>query len=160
MPKTKNIIIFTALIALLFVLLAWPKIANPYRKLIKTWKATGVDCINEGVTPLAQHIHPTLKITIDGAEEEVPPDIGIVRGCTAELHTHDGTGQIHVESPRADEKFTFSQFLIIWGKSLEREGYSLKLTADGVEVKDPKDIVLKDKQEIVVEYTSRKTSDQ
>ena len=97
------------------------------------------------------HIHPTLKILVNSKEELVPANIGIIPGCTYELHTHATDGIIHVESA-VDRGYTFADFLYVWQKPLLRNGYTLKMTVDGAETADP-NFVLKDKQKIVLEYT-------
>lgn len=91
---------------------------------------------------------------MDGAEEAIPTNIGNVPGCTAELHSHDETGKIHVESPRADEKFTLSQVFTVWGKSIEREGYELKATLDNEPLENAGKLILKDGQKITLEYAA------
>lgn len=96
------------------------------------------------------HIHPQLKIIVDSQGEPVPGNIGILPGCTYELHTHATDGTIHVESA-VDRGYTFADFLSVWGKPLEREGYTVKITVDGSEATDP-NFVMKDGQQIVLEY--------
>jgi len=46
-----------------------------------------------------------------------------------------------------------SLFLSVWSKSLERSGYTLKMTVDGAETTDS-GFVMKDKQQIVLNYTT------
>ena len=96
------------------------------------------------------HIHPELAILVDGKQEAVPGNIGIIPGCTYELHTHAADGIIHVESA-VDRGYVFSDFLYVWQKPLLREGYTLKMTVDGKETLDP-NFILKDGQQIVLEY--------
>lgn len=97
------------------------------------------------------HIHPHLQILVDGKAEPLPGNIGILPGCTRELHTHATDGIIHVESA-VDRGYTFADFLSVWGKSLFRNGYTLKMTVDGQET-SALDFVLKDGQQITLEYT-------
>ena len=97
------------------------------------------------------HIHPELAISVDGKQEAVPGNIGIIPGCTYELHTHATDGIIHVESA-VDRGYTFADFLSVWGKPLLREGYTLKMTVDGQETANP-NFVMKDSQKVVLEYT-------
>ena len=98
------------------------------------------------------HIHPTLKILVDSKEEPVPANIGIIPGCTYELHTHATDGIIHVESA-VDRGYTFADFLAVWQKPLLRDGYTLKMTVDGKEALDP-NFVMKDNQQIILNYSS------
>src|SRR3989344_4695261 len=82
------------------------------------------------------HIHPELAILVDGKQEAVPGNIGIIPGCTYELHTHAADGIIHVESA-VDRGYVFADFLYVWSKPLLRDGYTLKMTVDGRETLDP-----------------------
>lgn len=75
-----------------------------------------------GLTTLPQeavttHYHAHLDIFVDGKKIAVPPLIGINQGAgyITELHTHDGRGVIHVESPKENDSFTLGQFVAEWG---------------------------------------------
>lgn len=107
----------------------------------------GVLCLTSEVF----HIHPQLAISVDGKEELIPANIGIIPGCTYELHTHAADGIIHVESA-VDRGYVFADFLSLWKKPLLRDGYTLKMTVDGEESLNP-NFILKDGQKIVLEYT-------
>ena len=103
------------------------------------------------------HIHPELTILVDpstgsgqAVKELVPANIGIIPGCTYELHTHTTDGIIHVESA-IDRGYVFSDFLYVWQKPLLREGYTLKMTVGGQETIDP-NFVMKDGQQVVLKY--------
>ena len=101
--------------------------------------------------PLIQHIHPILKIFVDGQPEKITPDIGLSYDCEKVLHTHDDTGELHVES-QDYRLYTLGNFFEVWKKSFQREGFSLKATTDGQEIADPDRIILKDKEEIILNY--------
>jgi hypothetical protein len=62
------------------------------------------------------HIHAMVSIYREGTRLAVPAEIGL-RGCDYELHTHDSTGVVHVET-NAQKTFTFGQFFEVWGQSL------------------------------------------
>ena len=69
----------------------------------------------EGVTI---HIHQHLDIFVNGKKETVPAQIGIYDGqFLTELHTHDTTGVMHVESDKKRE-FTLGEFFGVWGLRL------------------------------------------
>jgi len=95
-----------------------------------------------------------------GAGVKVPSNIGITPdGRMRVIHTHDETGVIHVESPRYAE-FTFGDFLKIWVKSLnstcfDRYCGKIRFTANGVEVIDPLNYVLMDRDELVLEVITK-----
>ena len=114
---------------------------------------TTVPCLVPNL-PLVQHIHPMLTIEVDGKEEFLPEDIGR-RGCERAIHTHDEKGVIHVEA-QDSRRYTFGDFMDVWGMSLVREGYALQAAVGGTEIV-PEGLMrleLKDEQEIVLEYTS------
>jgi hypothetical protein len=72
----------------------------------------GVNClVNENY-----HIHGMVSIYRNGTRLAVPAQIGLT-GCSYELHTHDATGVVHVET-NAQKTFTFGQFFEVWGQSL------------------------------------------
>ncbi len=74
---------------------------------------SGIECNRS--EQLDYHIHSGLDIFVNGAQQQVPSNIGILSSpsCLYWLHTHSGDGIIHVEAPEARE-FTVGQFLDIW----------------------------------------------
>jgi hypothetical protein len=62
------------------------------------------------------HIHGMVSIYRDGTRLALPAAIGLV-GCSYELHTHDSSGVVHVETS-VKTKFTFGQFFEVWGQPL------------------------------------------
>lgn len=75
---------------------------------------SGVGClINENF-----HQHSLLSIYKDGVRQGLPDNIGR-GGCTYELHTHDGTGVVHIETD-VPKRFTLGQFLALWNQPLGR----------------------------------------
>jgi hypothetical protein len=87
----------------------------------------GISCGNGQIS--AYHVHAHLTILVGGRSVLVPMGIGIVPPwrqeygeiadgrCVYWLHTHDGTGIIHVEAP-APGRFTLGDFFDIWGQPL------------------------------------------
>jgi hypothetical protein len=64
------------------------------------------------------HIHQHLDIFVNGKHEPVPQGVGIYDGqFLTELHTHDTTGILHVESP-TKKNFDLGQFFGVWGVRL------------------------------------------
>jgi hypothetical protein len=55
-----------------------------------------------------------LTININGSNFPIPAQVGINGGCNRPLHTHDGTGTIHVETDD-DRDYTLHDFFLIWG---------------------------------------------
>lgn len=72
----------------------------------------GVAC----TTSEAHHLHGMVSIYQNGTRLAVPKSIGI-NTCTYELHTHDATGVVHVETS-VQKSFTFGQFFTVWGQSI------------------------------------------
>lgn len=103
-----------------------------------------------------QHTHQQLSITVDGENETVPADIGLTGGCHRAIHTHDTTGQIHVEAQDRRD-YTLGDFFKVWSKTIEREGYNLEMTADNLPINQElrEGLVLKDEQEIVLKYSRK-----
>lgn len=110
---------------------------------------TGIPCL----TNEEFHLHPKLTILIDGAEEQVPPNIGVFSNCVQELHTHESDGTIHVESDR-DKGYTFQDFLNVWGLPLEQEEFITRLTVDGEFNDNDTNFKLADGQQIQLEFIS------
>jgi hypothetical protein len=121
-----------------------------------------------GLDPLtaegqAVHIHQHLDIYVAGKKVTVPAQIGIAAGggFISDLHTHDATGIMHVESPTVTS-FSLGQFFAIWGVRLDAKciggscaSGAKRLTAwvNGKPVRaDPTRIVLQQHQEIVLAY--------
>ena len=112
------------------------------------------DLTNEGQVI---HIHQHLDIFVNGKHELVPAGIGIYDGqFLTELHTHDASGIMHVESPTKRE-FDLGQFFGVWGVRLDSDcvgGYCRGVTPWTVYVNgtpytgDPAALVLKRHQEI------------
>ncbi|MDR5739615.1 MULTISPECIES: hypothetical protein [unclassified Caballeronia] len=75
----------------------------------------GVIC-GSGMTE-TYHVHTHLSIVYNGQARALPANIGLPGSCNYELHTHDNTGIIHVETPY-NKVFTLGQFFDIWGEPL------------------------------------------
>lgn len=124
-----------------------------------------VPCINPlRPIPAEYHIHPRLTLRILGEERKVPANIGITLGeCERVLHTHDDTGELHIE-PNGPIELTLGDFFELWGESFSRERlldratdetHEIVLTVNG----EPSDaygtLILRDMQEIVIEYREK-----
>jgi hypothetical protein len=128
--------------------------------------ATGqpVDGIDSGAAEqLAFHVHAHLQIYVDGQQRAVPAGIGVVPPLqvrqTAQgpfvlggagiywLHTHDGSGVVHIESP-VERPFTLGELFDVWGQPLGPDqvgpahGPVTALVDGAVAGGDPRDIPL------------------
>ena len=114
------------------------------------------------------HIHQHLDVFVNGKHETVPASIGIYDGqYLTELHTHDTSGVMHVEST-TKRNYTLGQFFGVWGVRLDAKcvgGYCKPKTPWRMYVNglnypgDPAGLVLKKHQEIafVIGTTRPKT---
>ncbi|MEX0672739.1 MAG: hypothetical protein WDZ82_01310 [Candidatus Paceibacterota bacterium] len=157
MKKYKNGIIIVVLAVVAIGFFVWGAATTDG----STWRDTNVACLPNGHTNLAVHIHPALSITVDGEPESIPANTGVNAGCMAEVHTHDTSGLLHVETverSRIDE-LTLADFFDVWGKDLEREGYTLTARVDGEVIEDPAGLTFEDEQQIELEYASSSNED-
>ena len=154
-----NIIIIVAIVAVAITIILGVVISTKLTTLI----GPPVSAANKTII---MHIHPVLKLTVDGKPVTLPTNIGIIpslwrdhsldkygmRAMTmnmssmAPLHTHNSNGTIHVESNTV-RPYTLGQFLDIWG-GVDTNGKTVKATVDGVPVSDYRNIILRDKEQI------------
>jgi hypothetical protein len=109
----------------------------------------------------ALHVHEHLDVFVHGRRVAVPAGIGIGQGFISPLHTHDGSGIVHVESPDV-RTFTLGEVFGVWGVRLTRRclgGYCahgadrLRVYADGRPVAgDPRVLPLAPHAELVVAF--------
>lgn len=143
--KTRNWILVLILLAI--VLLGF----NMYGAYKKQIAIRPVPCLDPEVF-LQQHQHPTLQIVVDGKIEPIPTNIGISETCESALHTHDTSGTLHVEAQDV-YAYTLGDFFRVWKKPIERSGYILTTFIDAQKYDGaPEDIVLKDKQQLILSY--------
>ena len=153
MPK-KNIIVGIIFLAVIIGLFAWGKLASPSRPKIAAWRSAGVECLTNGHQNLSQHIHVQLHIIVDGEEESVPSNIGMLPDCLAEIHVHDGEANvIHIETTEPSKQFTLKDFFAVWGEPLEKVEYQKMLFVNSATSTEDGNLVLKDKQVIELKYT-------
>lgn len=152
--KLKNIVYSVLFLGVVGGLFAWPIITDPNRPIVSAWKKAGIGCLGPGVQ-IGKHIHSNLSISVDGVNESFDMDLGIARGCMGEFHVHKGqAGVLHLETISAKKEFKLSDFFVVYGKPLMRDGYTLEATANGAPVADPANLILEDKQVIELKYTS------
>lgn len=110
---------------------------------------------------LAEHIHTHVTITDGDQPVVIPADIGHSdrRHFAAEIHTHDTSGIVHVESPVRQE-FTLGQFFDEWGVPLSAWGVGglrgdLTVWVDGRRyLGNPRSIELEDLGEVDLVVTT------
>ncbi|MFI4977862.1 MAG: hypothetical protein ACHQC8_04185 [Solirubrobacterales bacterium] len=108
------------------------------------------------------HIHALLRIYVNGLLAPLPADIGIdpTTGVESSIHTHDGTGIIHMEAPRP-YNFTLGDFFSVWGVKLGPaqvgglKGYGgekLHFYLNGKPLSNPAALVLHKDDRVVIGY--------
>jgi hypothetical protein len=131
-----------------------------YAKLPDRLAPLGLNALS--AEALAFHIHQHLDIYVNGKEVKVPPFIGIDDGSfITELHTHDASGIMHVESAQT-KPYTLGQFMSVWGVRFSQKcigGYCgtpakrLRVYVDGKPyLGNPNNLILKNHQEIAIVY--------
>ncbi|MDE3069402.1 MAG: hypothetical protein KGJ43_01600 [Acidobacteriota bacterium] len=108
------------------------------------------------------HIHAMLHIYVNGTLVPLPADIGIdrSRGIETSIHTHDGTGIIHMEAAHPFN-FTLGDFFAVWGVKLGPAqvgglsglgGDHLHFFLNGRPLSDPAALVLHRYDSVVIGY--------
>lgn len=108
------------------------------------------------------HIHAALFVYADGKQVPVPADIGIdPQGrFLAALHTHDGSGVVHMEATKP-YPFTLGEFINVWGVYFTGNtlgGYKagngnvLQLWVNGKQVSDPVNYKMKEHDVMILGY--------
>jgi hypothetical protein len=159
-------IVGTVVVAVVLILLiSSASKGNPWPEEGVTTKSNreiALSCTTDMATEF--HIHPHLEIIINGKKQEMPADIGVKNSCMNPLHTHDNTGKIHVESPERRD-FTLADFFAVWDKTFTKdqilnykidETHIIRETVNGVETKDYEDTVLRDDDQIIIYYETKK----
>lgn len=127
----------------------------------KTNRQVALTCTTHMATQF--HIHPVLKIVINGQNQELPAHIGIRPNCMNSIHTHDNSGTLHVEAPEKRD-FTLSDFFAVWNKTFTRDQildykvddtHIIKVTVNGTTVETYEKTVLVDKDQIVISYETK-----
>jgi len=151
----KRIIFGLGAVIVLGGLLYWSSSFQSNARLVFV-EGTDVACLPNGHQQIALHIHPTLSITVDGEPETIPANVGVTSQCMAEIHTHDSSGAVHIETTTASRlsQLSFADFFEVWEQPVEREGYDLLITVDGNPVDSLNDVPLEDGRLITLAYTS------
>lgn len=124
-------------------------------------RAAGLDL---GPMGAAEHYHVHLDVLVNGTATPVAADIGVdpATGQMSGLHTHDGSGVVHIEAAAKNQRFTLGQLFTEWNVRLtatqlggltSEAGNDLRLFVNGKLVTgDPAALVLRAHQEIALVY--------
>jgi hypothetical protein len=110
----------------------------------------------------AFHHHALLHIYVNGLLTPLAPDTGLepARHLESSLHTHDGTGVIHMEAAHPF-KFTLGDFFMVWGVKLGPDevgglkglgGDHLHFFVNGRPLSNPAAYVMGNNDSIVIGY--------
>jgi hypothetical protein len=129
-------------------------------------KILGLDALPREA--LKVHFHQRMAMLVNGKFVYIPPGIGIDAKAKfiTEIHTHDESGIIHVEAPKA-RTFTLGEFFGVWGLRFTSRclgGFCNKgdkhvmVWTNGKRVTgDPRKVVLTPHLSIVVAYGTKKS---
>ena len=170
--KIRNWVIFIIVIGLIVwgIIALTPK--YDITELNVNLEGKNLDIIPSGAT----HWHPHLSIKINGENYPIPANIGISIGRVSDAevatdmgmaptHTHDSGGTIHLENknPRKKpETFALGYFFYIWDKNFDStcifeyctDKGTLKMYINGEENTEFENYIMRDLDEILIEYTS------
>ena len=123
-----------------------------------------VPCNNPVVPdPEGLHWHPKLRIVLLGSEVKIPANIGLSITCHRVLHTHDEKGELHIE-PDFAQDFTLGDFFGVWEEPFSESAildkvvdadHEIVMTVGGKPSTEFGNLILKDKQQIVIEYRKK-----
>ena len=142
-------------------LFAWGNVAARHKSSSLTNREVALTCTTDMATQF--HIHPILKIIVNGQQQAIPANIGIQPSCMNSLHTHDATGVIHVEAPEKRD-FTLADFFAVWKQPFSKDEvlnytvdstHHIRVTVNGVEVNTYENTALRDKDQITITYEPR-----
>lgn len=129
MEKKKILLLSLGLIIVLA--LSWYVLRDP----LSTQGVSMEQAPPGAVSAAGIHWHPEISISIKGQRQPIPANIGIGMQYAGRplydpmmmmtnMHTHDGSGQIHwevMEGPVKEDDVRLKQFFAVWGKTFTRE---------------------------------------
>lgn len=100
------------------------------------------------------HWHPLLTVNVKGMKQEMPANLGILGSTMGPIHTHEPSGEIHLEFPGVvrKEQITLGQFFKTWGKEFNSFGSNVKMTVNGKENTEYENYVMQDMDNIELSY--------
>ncbi len=149
---------------ILLLLIIWAYSNNHQKSIVNSSKSNrevALTCTTDMAT--AFHIHPNLEIVINGQKQVIPAGIGISATCMNSLHTHDTSGQIHVESPQKRD-FTLADFFAVWGQTFTQNDIiehkvdansTITVAVNGKSVDTYENTIMHDQDKIVINYQTK-----
>lgn len=152
---------FTGVIILSVGLIVLGINTSQSKVVAETSREVALTCTTDMATKY--HIHPVLTIVISGVKQIIPGEIGIKPTCMTSIHTHDDSGQLHIEAS-VKKDFTLGDFFAVWGKTFNKDqildsGSNQKslitVTVNGKVVDTYENTVLQDKDQINITYVTK-----
>lgn len=135
MKKETSTWVWVGIIVVAVALMMWG--ARAQQTNAGTWEDTDVACLGGGHQNAMQHIHANLSVTVDGEPQSIPSGVGINADCMAETHTHDASGEIHVETADTNAVLTLEDFMTVWDQPFsDSEEYEKTITVNGEEFEE------------------------
>lgn len=105
------------------------------------------------------HWHPTVAVYVKGQKQDIPPGLGTAFGMST-VHTHDSTGELHVEKGGRviKDDIKLAQLFKAWGKRfdssclLDECGGKVTLMVNGKVNTEFENYVMQDKDKIEIRY--------
>lgn len=117
-------------------------------------------CVQHENLAGGMHIHPRVEIYNGEEKVAIPAEIGIASECMKAVHTHDSSGELHLEYP-SQHDFVLGDFFANWGQPFSKDQildfkadaeHQVTLEVDGQMSEDYGNLILKDNQNIVIRY--------
>lgn len=96
------------------------------------------------------HWHASFLVHSGNEQVPIPANIGVSPGCMQPVHTHDGTGQIHIH-PNVNRLYTVGDFFLVWQKSF---GNPTQMIVNTTDVTPSPSVILYDQAIIHLYYAS------
>lgn len=96
------------------------------------------------------HWHASFLVHSGNEQVPIPVNIGVSQGCMQPVHTHDGTGQIHIH-PNVNRLYTVGDFFLVWQKSF---GNPTQMIVNTTDVNPSPSVILYDQAIIHLYYAS------
>jgi hypothetical protein len=127
--KMRNWTIGIIVLGVIIVLVGWA-VSSAVTTSSECKTAPVSELFIESHTTLAMHVHATLSIIIDNVQQQIPANIGISPGRMSAVHTHDATGELHIEPPCVRD-IKVGDFFEIRGQTFSSECILDKCTDSG-----------------------------
>jgi hypothetical protein len=111
-------------------------------------------------TRVGMHTHAHLAIRINGEDIPIPANVGVSASCMRPVHTHDDSGELHLEFPKP-QSVMVKDFFAVWDKvfspscildACNDNGVQVKMLVNGEENSALADYQIQDGDKIEIIY--------